>query len=200
MSYRTTVTSMLLAIAALSATTALASAQERPRPQGRARPAAPTAAQKIEDATAAAPAAIARAATVKDWPASEGGAMPVLRAGTNGWVCLPTPPSTSPLRRDPMCIDEVWQAWLDAYMRKATPGITRTGYAYMLVSDAEASNTDPYATKATPDNHWHMVGPHLMVLYPDAKLYDGISTDPANGGPYVMFKGTPYAHVMWPVR
>jgi hypothetical protein len=26
-----------------------------------------------------------------------------------------------------------------------------------------------------------------------------MSTDPWNGGPYVMWKGTPYAHIMVPV-
>ena len=33
----------------------------------------------------------------------------------------------------------------------------------------------------------------------EAALLEGISTDPQNGGPYVMWKGTPYAHVMVPV-
>jgi hypothetical protein len=39
-----------------------------------------------------------------------------------------------------------------------------------------------------------------MVVYPDAKMYEGISTDPHSSGPYVMYKGTPYAHVMFPIR
>jgi len=30
-------------------------------------------------------------------------------------------------------------------------------------------------------------------------MLEGISTDPHNGGPFVMWKGTPYAHVMIPV-
>ncbi len=38
-----------------------------------------------------------------------------------------------------------------------------------------------------------------MILVPDPALLDGISTDPWNGGPYVMWKGTPYAHIMVPV-
>ena len=42
-------------------------------------------------------------------------------------------------------------------------------------------------------------GPHLMVIFPDPKMLEGISDDPNNGGPYVMWKGTPYAHVMVPV-
>jgi hypothetical protein len=39
----------------------------------------------------AGPAAIAADATVMDWPASAGGEMRVLREGSNGWVCYPSP-------------------------------------------------------------------------------------------------------------
>lgn len=37
-----------------------------------------------------------------------------------------------------------------------------------------------------------------MIVVPDLKSLAGMSTDPANGGPYVMFAGTPYAHIMAP--
>jgi hypothetical protein len=104
------------------------------------------------------------------------------------------------LRPDPMCIDSTWEAWLSAYLTKGTPRLTKPGISYMLASDSEGSNSDPYATKATPDNHWHKYGPHMMLVYPDAAMYEGMSTDPNNGGPYVMWKGTPYAHIMVPVK
>ena len=38
-----------------------------------------------------------------------------------------------------------------------------------------------------------------MILVPDLKSLAGISTDPKNGGPYVMYAGTPYAHIMAPI-
>ena len=38
-----------------------------------------------------------------------------------------------------------------------------------------------------------------MVLYADLKLLDAYPTDPKSGGPWVMWKGTPYAHLMVPV-
>jgi hypothetical protein len=38
-----------------------------------------------------------------------------------------------------------------------------------------------------------------MVLSADAKTLDMYSTDPKSGGPWVMWKGTPYAHLMVPV-
>ena len=51
----------------------------------------------------------------------------------------------------------------------------------------------------TADNQWHLALPHLMILVPDLKSLGGISTDPNNGGPYVMYPGTPYAHIMAPI-
>jgi hypothetical protein len=73
------------------------------------------------------------------------------------------------------------------------------GFAYMLQGDLPVSNTDPFATAPTPTNQWIQTGgPHIMVLVPDPKLLEGISTDPENGGPFVMWKGTPYAHLMIP--
>lgn len=50
-----------------------------------------------------------------------------------------------------------------------------------------------------PDNQWVRTGPHLMVIVPDKALLEGIPTDPRAGGPYVMWKDTPFAHVMIPV-
>jgi hypothetical protein len=38
-----------------------------------------------------------------------------------------------------------------------------------------------------------------MLLVPDMKALDTLPTDPHAGGPWVMWKGTPYAHVMVPL-
>jgi len=156
-----------------------------------------TTAQKITNAMAAAPSTISGKATVLDWPAKEGAAPPVLRAGTNGWSCFPDMPESQ--GNDPMCLDETWMKWLEAYLSHTMPNIARVGIGYMLApGGAWGSNTDPFAMKETPDNHWGHHMPHMMILVPDAKALEGVSTDPANGGPYVMFAGTPYAHIMAP--
>jgi len=47
-------------------------------------------------------------------------------------------------------------------------------------------------------NEWIEEGGHLMILAP-AELLEAYPTDPNNGGPYVMWKGTPYAHLMVPI-
>jgi hypothetical protein len=69
----------------------------------------------------------------------------------------------------------------------------------MLAGDEGASNIDPFAEGPTDDNQWIKEGPHLMLIVPDAAALETIPTDPKVGGPYVMWKGTPYAHVMVPV-
>ena len=156
-----------------------------------------TKAQKIAIALSAAPASISAGATVLDFPPAEGMTPPVLRAGTNGWSCFPDVPETK--GNDPMCIDAPWMKWLEAYLARKPVQIDKVGVAYMLAPGGGwGSNTDPYATKETPDNHWGHVGPHLMIVVPDAKALAGISTDPNNGGPWVMFANTPYAHIMAP--
>ncbi|MGH7476974.1 MAG: hypothetical protein ACRELD_11835 [Longimicrobiales bacterium] len=151
---------------------------------------------KIENATAAAPASISDDATVMDWPATEGGEPTELRAGTNGWTCMPDNPAIA--GNDAMCLDGPWLAWGQAYMSKTEPSVEGLGISYMLTSSAEGSNTDPFATAETADNEWHKNGPHIMLLVPDASLLEGLPTDAHNGGPYVMWKGTPYVHVMVP--
>jgi hypothetical protein len=162
--------------------------------------AAMTDAQKIANAMSAAPAEIGKAATIMDWPAEMGKGQPrQLRAGTNGWVCYPrTAQATSALGEDPMCLDKAWQDWAGAYMSKGTPK-PASGIGYMLKGDVGASNTDPFATAPSATNQWVVSPSHIMVLYPDPKMLDAFPTDPKNGGPWVMWKGTPYAHLMVPI-
>lgn len=147
----------------------------------------------IQDAVKAAPESITKNATIQDWEGN------VLRKGTNGWTCLPTPPQF-PAGTSPMCLDATWMEWADAWANKKDFSADRVGLAYMLAGDSGASNIDPYATEPTADNDWVVSGAHLMMLVPDATMLEGIPTDPMAGGPFVMWKGTPYAHVMIPIE
>lgn len=158
-------------------------------------------AHKIANAMSAAPAAISRNATIMDWPEKAGGQMKQLRAGTNGWVCFPNSPAEFGAASvdDPMCLDKQWQAWAEAWMSRTQPKVTGTGIAYMLRGDRGASNTDPFATGPTATNDWVVSPAHIMVLFADLKLLDAYPTDVKGGGPWVMWKGTPYAHLMVPV-
>jgi hypothetical protein len=150
---------------------------------------------KIASATSAAPPEIASQAQVMAADAS--GTMVELRPGTNGWLCMPDIPDTP--GTDPMCADATWQQWLGAYMSKSTPQVSSVGIAYMLQGGSDASNTDPFATQPAQGQDWVDSGAHVMVLPPNVAMLDAFPTDPLSGGPFVMWKGTPYAHLMVPV-
>lgn len=148
----------------------------------------------IADALSAALPSMADEAAVMDWEGN------TLQAGTGRYTCMPTPPHQKAAGiSSPMCMDETWMQWAHAWEKREPFTATTVGISYMLAGDGGASNIDPYATAATPDNEWVVEGPHLMLLLPDPALLESLPTDPANGGPYVMWKGTPYAHVMVPV-
>ena len=151
-----------------------------------------TGAQKIALAMSAGPAAIAKNAAIVDMTDMSSAQHAQLRAGTNGWVCYA-------MIGEPMCLDKEWQKWFEAWTSKSEVRFEKTGIGYMLRGDRGAGNTDPYATGPTADNQWVIAPPHLMVLFPDPKLLEAYSTDPGSGGPWVMWKGTPYAHLMVPV-
>lgn len=151
---------------------------------------------RIAVAMSAAPAAISADATIMDFDAS--GNMVELRAGTNGWMCLPDENPAAP-GDAPNCVDGAWQEFFRAYMAGEPPQFTGIGVSYMLGGSMAASNTDPFAAGPAEGETWQHDGPHLMIAVPDPALLDAFPTDPTLGGPYVMWKGTPYAHLMVPV-
>ena len=159
---------------------------------------------KIRNAMSAAPDSVASAATIMDWPATEGGKFTQLRAGTNGWVCYPSmPAATTAVGQDPMCLDAEFQKWAGAWMTKKSPKLAGVGVAYMLQGDRGASVTDPYAkTAAAAKNSqdWVVAGPHVMVTTPNTAALSSLPGVPTGGTPWVMWKGTPYAHIMVPVK
>lgn len=152
---------------------------------------------KIANALSAGPPEITMAATVLDWPAEGGGEMAELRAGSNGWTCLPDIPGTP--ADDPMCLDATFVAWMGALQARTPPAIERVGFAYMLRGGSTASNSDPFASQPAADEEWLMEPPHVMMVVPDPATLQGLTTDPDNGGPWIMWADTPYAHVMMPV-
>lgn len=152
---------------------------------------------KIKNAMTAAPPVIAKEATILDWPGTAGGEMVELRKGTNGWTCLPDMPAT-PLN-DPMCMDKNAMEWAQAWMSKKEPKLSGVGIGYMLQGGATPDNDDPLATKPPAGKDWLREPPHIMVF--------GVKIDPAvhpsepnTTRPWVMFKGTPYEHLMVPVK
>jgi hypothetical protein len=141
----------------------------------------------IASAKSAAPASITKNATIKTMEGE------VLKEGSNGWTCYPGSQVIGP-----MCNQPQWDALLAALMTKAPFDAEEFSVSYMLAGEGDAigtSNTDPFATGPTDDNDWVKEGPHLMITVPDPAILEGLSTDPTDPV-YVMWKGTPYAHIM----
>jgi hypothetical protein len=150
----------------------------------------------IKSAMSAAPLAIAQGATIVTMDGKMN--MKTLRAGTNGWTCFPDMPTTP--GADPMCLDKNGLEWAHAWMARKNPPPDKMGFGYMLAGGSDASNTDPFATTPAAGGRWVDTGPHVMVLNIGTK-FDGYPTTADNTKvPYVMFPGTPYAHLMLPVR
>ena len=147
-------------------------------------------ADKIVRAQSAAHPAISQNATIMDVDGK------MLQKGTNSWVCMP---GIMPGDKNPMCNDVVWGKMMKAVATKSDFKTDRIGISYMMQGDAMVSNSSPYATDKNNGDVWVQEGPHLMVIVPKEML-KGLSDDPFNGGPYVMWKDTPYAHIMVPVK
>lgn len=151
----------------------------------------------IKSAESAAPAAVAAGATI--YMMDDKGAMTTLREGSNGFWCMPdNPASPGP---DPMCGDANSMEWAAAWLGKTDPPEGKIGFMYMLAGGTDGSNTDPYATAPTDGNNWVSTGPHVMVVNAGATMAGYPETpDPDTSLPYVMWAGTPYAHLMIPVE
>ncbi|HUL75125.1 MAG TPA: hypothetical protein VLT86_18575 [Vicinamibacterales bacterium] len=191
-----------MALAASAVSSQSSAASQTPKPTTRpAPPQAPkvgpvapptTDAEKIKSAMSAAPMAVAKDAAIMDMPS-----MRVLRPGTNGWTCIPDSPSPGV---DPMCVDKNGMEWAEAWMNHKDPPKDKMALGYMLMGGSDASNTDPFATEPQAGAKWVDTGPHLMVFNVGDR-FAGYPTTAANTKvPYVMWAGTPYAHLMIPVR
>ena len=197
---RTPIAVFLALACGLSAAAAAAAAAEpemHGMGHGKMAPAKGGDAALIASAMSAAPAAIARHATIVEMSAK--GAMRVVRKGANGFTCMPDDPTTP--GPDPMCGDENAMQWAMAMTAHKAPAAGKVGFLYMLAGGTDASNTDPYAAKPTGQNHWIKTGPHVMIVGDKEMLtHYPANPDPDTSQPYVMWAGTPYAHLMIPVK
>ena len=133
-------------------------------------------------------ASVARGARITDTDAQ--GQIVVLRQGNNGFTCIPRNPKVV---ADPsMCVDAPalqWYADAKAYKPKLTnaaPGIT-----YMLAGATQRSDSGPHDTTSTPIE----IGPRWMIMWPFDPKTTGLPTKHKATGAYIMWAGSPYAHL-----
>lgn len=149
----------------------------------------------IELAMSAAPAHIAKDATIMI-PGADGKLVEA-KKGTNGFTCIPDIDGQE--KPDPMCGDAAAFQWANDYMSGAPkPTNTTPGIAYMAQGgwhwekDGKIMmhNDDMAGAKRVKEPaHW-------MLFWPVDSKASGIPSLPTRWGTYVMFDGTPYAHLM----
>ena len=152
----------------------------------------------IRTAMSAAPEAISRDASVV--VRNLDGSTRPLRQGTTGWTCVPDRPRTP--STDPMCMNEASMRWAQALRNKQAPPTDAIGIAYMPRGN-DPSNVDPHARQPEPGTSWvESAGPRLMIVGMPEQLLSSYPSgpNPDTSKPYVMWGGTPYAHLMVPVK
>jgi hypothetical protein len=143
---------------------------------------------KIERAMSAAPSEIARSAKIIDKDAQ--GHIVVLREGSNGFTCMPGNPNV--IGNPAMCADGPSMQWAaDFTAHKPRPTNTVPGITYMLAGATQRSDSDPY-DQTSPGI---TVGPHWMIMWPFEPKATGLPTTHRDTGAYIMWAGTPWAHM-----
>ena len=135
----------------------------------------------------------------------------VLREGTNGWTAMPGNPRgmsdpengwKDPHEAMPMVMDAQAMKWAMAFMSGKKPELDHDGWMYMLHGDMGEDNTKQlvFNKEDAAEGHWIESGPHIMLMPKDPSSLKGLTTDFNSGGPYIMFEGTGYDHVMIPLE
>jgi hypothetical protein len=143
---------------------------------------------KIARALSAGPEVVARGARVVDTDGN--GRTIILREGTNGFTCMPG--NLSVIGDPPMCADAASMQWAaDFKAHKPKPTNMVPGITYMLAGATQRSDSDPY-DKTSPAI---TVGPHWMIMWPFDPKETGLPTAHKDTGAYIMWAGSPYAHL-----
>lgn len=176
---RTTVALFLLPSAALYA-------QERPAGQK------PQDAEFIRAAEEGAPDRISGQAAVARLEPD--GKVTTVREGSNGFTCTILPDGSNA----PMCGDRHAFSWIVAAMsNQPKPPTTQPGIAYMAKGGVHHETPEgEIVMRPSASSEEVKEPPHWMLLWPVDSASSGLPTRPNAGGTYIMFAGTPYAHLM----
>jgi len=143
---------------------------------------------KIARALSAGPPEVTKGARIVDTDAQ--GKTTVLREGNNGFTCMPGNPKV--IGEPPLCADAASLQWLaDFKAHKPKPTNTVPGITYMLVGATQRSDSNPYDQTSPAMT----IGPHWMIMWPFDPKTSGLPAAYKPAGAFIMWAGTPYAHV-----
>jgi hypothetical protein len=162
-------------------------------PTGAQTPSAPSMPEskqaKISRALAAGPVNITKGAKIVD--VDENGGQIVLRQGNGTFTCFPGHPGIVgdvAYCANPAALQ--WQKDFDEH--KPKPSNTEPGIEYMFLGGSDWSGSDPMASSGTPIKE----PPHWMMMWPFDPETTGLPTEPKQTGTWIMYAGTPWAHLM----
>lgn len=143
-------------------------------------------------ALSAAPPSISKEAGVMVY--GEDGKLTETKKSENGFTCIPTVMNLPD--PDPMCMDAAAYQWMMDIMNNAPkPTNTVPGIAYM----ARGGSHFEKGGKVVMSGDGAKIvkePPHWMIMWPFDPTPTKLPTAPNPSGSYIMFDGTPYAHLM----
>ncbi|TAK07740.1 MAG: hypothetical protein EPO39_05920 [Candidatus Manganitrophaceae bacterium] len=149
--------------------------------------------KQIQVALSAAPPEIAQEATVKVYGAD--GKPIEAKKGTNGFVCYPDISNLS--EPDPICNNAAAEQWFnDLLGGKEKPTMTAPGISYMAKGGWHFEKEGKIVMADGPGVKKVQEPPHWMVFWPFDSKTTGLPEQVSALGTYIMFEGTPYAHLM----
>ena len=149
--------------------------------------------QLIKLAVSAAPEGVSKDAAVLI-PGADGKLVEV-KKGTNGFTCIPDIDGQE--KPDPICADEATMQWVNDLMNNAPkPTNVKPGIAYMAQGGWHFEKDGKILMKPEAGATRMEEPPHWMVLWPFDSKASGIPSLPEKWSTYVMWDGTPYAHLM----
>lgn len=147
----------------------------------------------IKLALSAAPAHISKDAAVMLPDAS--GKLAEVKKGTNGFTCIPTVNNRP--EPDPMCFDAAVGQWVDALVnKKDRPGNTVPGISYMARGGYHWEKDGKVLMEEQPGAKLVKEPPHWMMMWPFDSQTTKLPTMPNPSGVWIMFDGSPFAHLM----
>ncbi|MBI3802417.1 MAG: hypothetical protein HY282_01470 [Nitrospirae bacterium] len=147
----------------------------------------------VKLAMSAAPEHISKDATIMV-PGPDGKLVEA-KKGSNGFTCIPDVDGMSV--PDPICFDAESGKWVNDLMSGAPkPTNTAPGIAYMARGGWHFEKDGKILMKNEAGAKTMQEPPHWMVFWPFDSKTSGIPSMPSKLGSYVMWDGTPYAHMM----
>jgi hypothetical protein len=143
-------------------------------------------------ALSAAPAHIAKEAGIMIYGAD--GKLTETKKSANGFTCIPSVMNLPD--PDPMCMDAAVQQWMTDRMNHAPkPSNTVPGIAYMARGGSHFEK-DGKVVMSGEGAKIVKEPPHWMLMWPFDAAATKLPTAPNPSGVYIMFEGSPYAHLM----